>query len=78
MNKRIKELADHCFDYDIDKNELRDYTKLVILECVSVLHQQLSECRFDDRVHLGLGDVRYTIGMEDEYEDMLKEHFGVE
>jgi hypothetical protein len=33
-----------------------------------ILHNQLREARFDDRFHLGLGDVRYTCGMENEFE----------
>lgn len=77
MNERIKELASHCFDTMPDENSLRDFLRLVIWDCTKILHDQLSEQRFNEKVHLGLGDVRYTVGMESDYEDMLREHFGV-
>lgn len=78
MNKRIQELASHCFDYMPDENSLRDFVSLIVCDCTRVLHAQLSEARFNEKVHLGLGDVRYTVGMESDYEDMLRKHFGVE
>lgn len=78
MNKQIKELALHCFDSMPDENSLRDFVSLIVWDCTRVLHAQLSEARFNEKVHLGLGDVRYTVGMESDFEDMLREHFGVE
>jgi len=78
MNERIQELASHCFASFPEENDLRDYTRLVLWECVKVLHGQLVESRRNEKVHLGLGDVRYTIGMDSDFEDMLKQHFGVE
>lgn len=77
MNERIRELADHCFDIPPDHNSLRDFTKLILWDVVSVLHSQLADARFNENVHLGLGDIRYTVGMESEFEEMLHKHFGV-
>lgn len=78
MNERIRELAEHCFGFMPEDNDLRDFTKLIVWEATLVLHNQLTEARFDEKVHLGLGDVRYTVGMESEFEDRLSKHFGVE
>ncbi|MCD6148979.1 hypothetical protein J7J18_06435 [bacterium] len=36
------------------------------------------DCRFDDRVHLGLGDIRLTIGMQEEILRMIAEATGKE
>lgn len=77
MNERIRELADHCFDIPPDHNSLRDFIKLILWDVVSVHHSQLAEARFNENVHLGLGDVRYTVGMESEFEELLHKHFGV-
>jgi len=43
----------------------REAVKKIALD---ILHNQLRDARFDDRQHLGLGDVRYTVGMENEFE----------
>ena len=78
MNARIQELAQHCFDIIPEDNDLRDFVKLILWDATRILHTQLTEARFDEKVHLGLGDVRYTVGMESDFEDLLHKHFGVE
>lgn len=35
-------------------------------ECLEVVKEYLTAARFDPRRHLGLGDVRFTIGDEDQ------------
>lgn len=77
MSKQIREMTEHCFDVVPDSKDMRDFVKLILHEVLYVFEQQLKEARHNDKVHLGLGDVRYTIGMEQDFEDMLKKHFGV-
>lgn len=78
MNERIREIASHCFDVVPCDNDLRDFVKMIINEYDRIISNQIQEYRFDDRLHLGLGDVRLTIGMQDDILEKVKEHFGVE
>lgn len=77
MTNRIRELASHCFDIIPDDNDLRDFVRMIINEYDQVINDQMREYRFDERLHLGLGDIRFTIGMQDDILEKVKEHFGV-
>lgn len=63
MNDRIRELADYCFDSIPESNELEDFVRLIIKEYDRAIVDQISEYRFDDQVHLGLGDVSESWGL---------------
>lgn len=84
MNERIKELAELAGMYIVD-DEFSTYGKfaekfadLIVKEYNQVFTNQMREYRFDERVHLGLGDVRLTIGMQEDILEKVKQHFGVE
>lgn len=77
MNDRIRELADYCFDSIPESNELEDFVRLIIKEYDRAIVDQISEYRFDDQVHLGLGDIRLTVGMQEEILKKAKHYLGI-
>lgn len=77
MNDRIRLLAECCFDSIPESSELVDFVRLVIKEYDRAIAYQIQEYRFDEQVHLGLGDVRLTIGMQEEILEKAKHYFGI-
>ena len=51
-------------------------THVTLDNLLMTVAKYFEDCRFDDRVHLGLGDIRLTIGMQEEILRMIAEATG--
>jgi len=89
MNKRVQQLTIEAFFdestnggdqkmYTFGEEKMQLFAELIAQECADIFSHQMKDYRFDEGVHLGLGDVRLTVGMEEDMVQHIKEHFGVE
>lgn len=57
---------------EYNREELQDAYKYGIYSVIMYLSSIFAEKRFDDSSHLGLGDIRITIGEQEEILDQLE------